>query len=156
MQNFIQFARYIVFNDDLAHLYLAKTEAVNEFIKKKKENKNNQDSDDDEDDIDVQDAFKGHLLKISKENETAVWDLINKVCDNALKAYSTTLEEDIEILKKDDEDGGQLGFNKRNCVLYRKGEKVILHFLKDCADRVFKLIKMSQKDAKRKKRSVNL
>lgn len=77
MQNFIQFARYIVFNDDLAHLYLAKTEAVNEFIKKKNENKKDDDSDQDPDDVDVQDAFKGHLLKLSKENETAVWKLID-------------------------------------------------------------------------------
>jgi len=88
-------------------------------------------------------------MKISKENETAVWNLIDRVCDNALEQYKTTLDQDEEILKIDDEDGGQLGFNKRNCVLYRKGEKVILHFLKDCAQRVAKLVKMSQKDAKR-------
>ena len=148
MQNFIQFSRYIVFNDDLAHLYLAKTEAVNEFIKKKNENKKDDDSDQDPDDIDVQDAFKGHLLKLSKENETAVWKLIDQVCDNALAKYTTTSAEDVAILAKDDEDGA-LGFNRRNCVLYRKGEKAILEFLKDCAQRVFKLVQMSQKDAKK-------
>lgn len=43
------------------------------------------------------------------------------------------MDEDTAILKEDDENGNKLGFNKRNCVLYRKGEKVILHFLKDCA-----------------------
>jgi len=133
MQNFIQFGRYIVFNDDLAHLYLAKTEAVNEFIKKKNENKKDDDSDQDPDDVDVQDAFKGHLLKISKENETAVWHLIDKVCDNALEKYTTSLEDDIATLQKDEDEGIAMGFNKRNCILYRKGEKVILHFLKDCA-----------------------
>ena len=138
MQNFIQFSRYIVFNDDLAHLYLAKTEAVNEFIKKKNENKKDDDSDEDPDDIDTQEAFKGHLLKISKENEKAAWVLIDGVCDILLSKYKTTLDEDTEILKKDEVEGNPygsaaLGFNKRNCVLYRRGEKVILHFLKDCA-----------------------
>jgi len=58
------------------------------------------------------------------------------------------LEEDNAILEKDDKEDS-LGFNKRNCVLYRKGEKVILHFLKDCASRVYKLVQMSQKDAKK-------
>jgi hypothetical protein len=59
------------------------------------------------------------------------------------------MEEDEKILAQDDQDGNKLGFNKRNCVLYRKGEKVILHFLKDCASRVKKLMKMSSKDAKK-------
>ena len=37
MNDLIKWCRYVVFKDDLAHLYLAKTEAVNAYIKKKNE-----------------------------------------------------------------------------------------------------------------------
>ena len=73
-------------------MYLAKTEAVNEYIKKKKDNKNQDDSEEDPDDMDLEEAFKGQLLKISLENETAVWAFIEKVCDNALGKYKTSLD----------------------------------------------------------------
>ena len=149
MHDFIRFARYIVFRDDPAALYLAKSTAVDNFLKRKNEQRKDGDSDEDPDDIDVQEAFKGHLDKVSKDNEERVWDLIDKVCDHALNAYETTLEEDIKILNDDDADGGKLGFNKRNCVMYRKGEKVILHFLKDCAARVLRLTKMTAKEARK-------
>ena len=149
MLNFIEFSRYIVFNDDLAQLYLAKTEAVNDFLKRKNESRGADDSDQDPDDIDVQEAFKGHLAKQSKENEMAVWKLIDKVCDHSLAQYSTTLDEDIKLLEEDDENDNKFEFNKRNCILFRKGEKVILHFLKDMATRVDRIMKMTQKEARK-------
>ena len=45
MHDFIKFCRYIVYKGDLTQLYMAKTDAVNEFIKKKGENKKDDDSD---------------------------------------------------------------------------------------------------------------
>lgn len=52
MNDLIKWCRYVVFKDDLAHLYLAKTEAVNAYIKKKNEKKGEDDSDD-QDDTDI-------------------------------------------------------------------------------------------------------
>jgi beta-galactosidase beta subunit len=43
------------------------------------------------------------------------------------------LEEDIKILKEDDESKF-LTLNQRNCVLFRQGEKEILIFLIEVAD----------------------
>ena len=62
----------------------------------------------------------------------------------ALAAYPQTLEEDMEILKRED-----LTFNERNCVLFRSGEKEILVFLMEMSDYVLKLLEMKFKDAKK-------
>jgi len=72
--------------------------------------------------------FDGYLPVISKENELAVWDYISSFAATSLNRYPTTLEEDIKILEKDTKEN-HLGVNERNCVLYRKSEKVALHFL---------------------------
>ena len=76
----------------------------------------------------------------------AVWQLIEQNCDLSLSKYPTSLQEDLQILQKDQKDG-KLGFNKRNCVLLRKGEKEILYFLRDMAYRVFYIVRMNAKDA---------
>lgn len=65
MLNLVEWCRYVVFDDDLAHLYLAKTEAVNAYIKKKNESKRQDDSEEDLDDMDISEVFKGQLAKIS-------------------------------------------------------------------------------------------
>ena len=64
------------------------------------------DSDEDSDDyLDLQDVFKGHNLRpYNIQNETKAWELIMNTCNTAYKLYDTTLEEDIEILKKDDQE----------------------------------------------------
>ena len=64
--------------------------------------------------------------------------------EEALAAYPQTLEEDMEILKRDN-----LTFNERNCVLFRSGEKEILVFLIEMSDYVLKLLEMKFKDAKK-------
>lgn len=64
--------------------------------------------------------------------------------EQALAAYPQTLEEDMEILKRED-----LTFNGRNCVLFRSGEKEILVFLIEMSDYVLKLLEMKFKDAKK-------
>jgi len=50
------------------------------------------------------------------------WDYLYKLSREALAGYPTTVEEDINILAKDDA-ATYLGVNKRNCVMYRKSEK---------------------------------
>ena len=70
---------------------------------------------------------------ITKENELAAWQLIGKVASDQLALYPTTYEEDVELLNAEQEHE-TLGRNKRNCVLYRLSEKIILHYLQDCSD----------------------
>jgi len=60
--------------------------------------------------------------------------------------YPTTIEEDVELLEKD-KANGELGPIKRNCVLYRKQEKVILLFLKYCAEKKFNELDQMKDDA---------
>ena len=88
------------------------------------------------------------MPSISKENEAAAWKLISKVADEALAQYPTTLEEDVQILAKDNAEHS-LAQNKRNCVLYRKMDKEVLYFLKDSAQKVAELMTMTAKDAKK-------
>ena len=35
--------------------------------------------------------------------------------------------------------------NERNCIIYRKSEKVVLNFLKECADRLDEFSEMTMK-----------
>ena len=81
---------------------------------------------------------------ISKRNERKVWEAIKAMAQEGLERYPHSLEEDMEILKKED-----LSFNERNCTLFRSGEKEILHFLIELADYVLNLLQMKFKDAKR-------
>jgi len=82
-----------------------------------------------------------------KENELQAWNKIKEVALEALTKYPNTVEEDKEILEKDDMDH-HLGFNNRNCILYRKAEKDILHYLIFCADKAAELVKLTAKEAR--------
>lgn len=62
----------------------------------------------------------------------------------ALEKYPNTLEQDYELLKDE-----TLTFNQRNCVLFRSGEKEILHFLIEFSDYVVQLLAMTFKEAKK-------
>lgn len=62
----------------------------------------------------------------------------------ALEKYPNTLEQDYELLKDE-----TLTFNQRNCVLFRSGEKEILHFLIEFSDYVTQLLAMTFKEAKK-------
>ena len=79
---------------------------------------------------------------INIENETKVWLRIAKLATESLKKYDTTLQEDNEILEKDDKEK-TLTYNERNCILYRQGEKIILDFLLTCSDRFIKIFSMT-------------
>jgi hypothetical protein len=92
---------------------------------------------------------KGILPKISKENEAAAWRFIIRVVDRALRKFPTSLMEDEKILRKDKSER-KLSKNVRHCIMYRKSEKVILHFLKDCAKRVEHLLTIKTYDLAKK------
>ena len=57
--------------------------------------------------------------------------------------------EDEKILKKDKLER-KLGKNVCHCIMYRKSEKVILHFLKDCARRVEHFLTIESYDLAKK------
>ena len=73
-----------------------------------------------------------------------MWLRIKSMAAEALARYPNTLEEDYEILQRNN-----LTFNESNCTLFRSGEKEILHFLMDMGDYVLNLLEMKFKDAKR-------
>mgnify|MGYP003695083033 CR=1 FL=1 len=66
------------------------------------------------------------------------------MCNKALAKYQTTYEEDLKQLESE-----ELTFNQRNCLLFRSGEKKILHFFIDLGDYVLKLLSMSFRLAKK-------
>ena len=92
--------------------------------------------------------FLGHIPAFSPENELAAWQYIAKVSRAALSKYRTTCDEDDDLLDKD-ERRNKLGIAKRNCILYRKGEKVILNYLIECAESAEIIVDMSSEDALR-------
>lgn len=146
MYEFISWLRYVEFEGDAAVLYLAKNEAISEAQKKRQ---NQQADSDDSDDVDLSDCFKAKNIKPwGLENEIKVWRRIDSLVDASLAKYETTYQEDLDLLAKDDQEKC-LTYNQRNCVLFRSGEKKILHFLKDAATTFARLTKMSQKDAKK-------
>jgi len=68
------------------------------------------------------------------------------VAEEALEKYPTTAEQDLEILKRDNEIDN-LTMNERNCIVFRKMEKDVLKFLKGCAAIVLQLIEMKVDEA---------
>lgn len=88
------------------------------------------------------------MQPISLVNEVKVWIRIQGIVNQALSRYPTSLEEDNDLLNKDDAEN-IFTSNEKNCVLYRQGEKIILTFLKTAAERFLKLLSMSQKEARK-------
>jgi len=77
-----------------------------------------------------------------KKKEAEAWSEIKTIVQTAIQQYPTTLQEDIIILQKDIKEN-KLGQNKRNCIKYRKNEKIMLHFLLKCAEKVDELLQMT-------------
>lgn len=63
-------------------------------------------------------------------------------CEKVLRGYPTTLEEDLDILAKDDEGRGPepITENKWNAVLMRSGEKKVLKYLMETTDLILPLL----------------
>ena len=77
-----------------------------------------------------------------KQYQAEAWREIKAIVKTALAQYPTTLEEDIIILENDLKEN-KLGQNKRNCIKYRKNEKIMMHFLLKCAEKVDELLQMT-------------
>ena len=88
-----------------------------------------------------------HLPPLSLQNEVSAWKRIAASADAALALYPTTLQQDTAILEIDRKENN-LSESNRNCVKYRRSEKVILHFLKDCAQKVMILSQKTQREAR--------
>ena len=143
MVEFLSWIRYVQFTGDVTQLYLAKNEAQIEAQKR-------QQTGSDDEDIDTSDAFKGTSLKfMGIDLELKVWQAVTNVCLNQFKCYETTQQQDLEILETNMFNGVELTQNQRCGVLYRSGEKKILHFLMDAAENISKLFLMNLKNAKR-------
>lgn len=70
------------------------------------------------------------------------WKKVSAIVTAALNKYPTTLEQDKKLLS----DDSTLTYNIKNCVLFRVGEKKILHYLKDTADILIGMEKMNKND----------
>ena len=92
-------------------------------------------------------AFRGLLPPCGVEVELKTWLYIKQFTQQTLTKYPNTLQEDIEIVKKDEAENN-LTFNEKNCVLIRKGEKEILEYLVSCADKAAELGKLTFSEAK--------
>ena len=71
------------------------------------------------------------------ENEVEAWRLMHKFSEATAAKYPQTLEEDIALLKKDEEEK-HLTYNQRNCLILRYEEKNILNNLMDAYEIVKK------------------
>ena len=69
---------------------------------------------------------------------------LKRLAEEGIAKYPTTLEEDYEILKRDD-----LSFNNRNWVLMRSGEKEILNWILPFADTMIALFNLDPKELKK-------
>ena len=52
--------------------------------------------------FDEKTAFEGNLPAVSLKNEVEAWEMICEIVEKMILGYSTTLEEDIEMLEKDE------------------------------------------------------
>ena len=140
MSRFLSFLRFVEFDENIALLYQIK----GQWVSKRRPQP------EDSDELEQPDNFTAEEVPtISRHNERKVWARIKGMAEEALSQYPNTLAEDLAILERTD-----LSFNQRNCVLFRSGEKEILHFLIELADFVLGLLEMKFKDAKRHTQSL--
>ena len=76
---------------------------------------------------------------MSRENEIAAWAFIAKNIDLAVAKYDGTMEDDDFILDEDDKKH-RLSYNIRNCIMYRRSEKLVLKFIKDYSIKIRELL----------------
>ena len=132
--------RFVEFDENIALLYQIK----GQWSQRRRPHP------EDSDDMEPSNTFQAdEVPTISKRNERKVWERIKSMAQEALSRYPQTLEEDMEILQREN-----LTFNERNCTLFRSGEKEILHFLIEFGDYVLNLLSMKFKDAKRQTQSL--
>ena len=103
-RTFLSWCRYITHEGDPTHLFYARNAKINEIKRKRESNRKKFDSDSSSSEgLDLQDVFKGHnVLWLNKQAETTMWQLVAKVAQDVYDRYPTTLEEDLELLRKDE------------------------------------------------------
>lgn len=103
----------------------------------------------DSDDCSVH-AYKAENLSVlSIKNETRVLQKLKSLSEEYLSLYPCSLADDEEALRQDDEGVTEMTFNQRNSVLFRQGEKEILHWFIRFSDFVQNLLKMKFKEARK-------
>jgi len=93
------------------------------------------------------DGFKlDEIEPISIANEIKALTDISDACKVVVKGFDTTLEHDIKLL-----ESGELPMysNLRNCVIMRRGEKEVLHWFIELAEKAIPLLQMNWRDLKR-------
>ena len=86
---------------------------------------------------------------MQKRQQGLAWVEIKRIVETALKRFPTSLKDDIVLLEKDKTEHF-LSVNKRNSLKYTKNEKIMLHFLKKCAEKVDEILLLNQEDALKK------
>ena len=89
-----------------------------------------------------------NLSVMSIKNESKILSKIKQMSETYLAAYPNSIEEDTEILARDDKEQ-YLTFNQRNCVYFRKGEKEILIWFIQFTTYTLALLSMKWKEAKK-------
>lgn len=139
----MSFLRFSEWDGDM--MILAQAKMRDE--KFKQQAKQNLDSD--SDDCSVH-AYKAENLPVlSIKNETRVLEKLKSLSKEYLGWYPHSLSDDEEALRQDDEGMTEMTFNQRNSVLFRQGEKEILHWFIRFADFVQNMLTMKFKEAKK-------
>jgi len=96
-----------------------------------------------EDDYEDREAID-EIEPMSIRNEIGVLKQLKFACEAVMAGFETTLEWDEEYLKTPD-----LDWNIRNCLVMRMGEKRVLKFFMDLADKAIPLLQTPWKDMKK-------
>ena len=142
MYEFFSWARFVEFDENYTILVDFQARTANK-------NSHHDDSDDEHDDPNK--GFKAkELPPLSIRNEKKVIMRMKLESATLLSKYPTTLEEDIEFLKNDEEGSGPEPLksdNLRNSILMRSGEKAVLKYLIECADIFYPMFDMTLQEA---------
>lgn len=90
------------------------------------------------DQLEFERSFIGIIDASTFENEVRAWNFLENIVDQTLANYPTSLAEDIALLEADDTEK-TLGFNTRNCIMYRKLDKQLLAYWQDTINKVYQL-----------------
>ena len=78
-------------------------------------------------------------------NEIAVLECLAEAAHQTLEAFGTTIEQDNDILRHQslDDTGTPLTLNERNCVIMRRGEKLVALYFIELAENMAPLLKLN-------------
>ncbi len=72
-------------------------------------------------------SLRNAFLPVSIRNEIHTSRVVRNICKHMLSLYSTTLEEDLELLRPENIEKVPLYSNRRNALIHVRGEKEVLH-----------------------------